>query len=91
MVSWSPLAVWDGVLFAVVLLAGGLLRWLPGKGKLRRLCGGRLLAGSLLFVVAVPLDLWKPGAGVAVAMAGMLALLSWCLVTLCRHMDDGRS
>lgn len=73
----SPLVVWDGVLFLVLLLTGALLRFLPGKAPLRRLCGGRLLAGSLLFAVAV-------------AMAGMLALLGWCLVTLCRHMDgDG--
>lgn len=84
----SPLVVWDGVLFLVLLLTGALLRFLPGKAPLRRLCGGRLLAGSLLFAAAVPLDLWKAGLGVAVAMAGMLALLGWCLVTLCRHMDE---
>lgn len=86
------LALWDGVLFVVVLAAGLLLRATGRKAQkgrpLRRIFGRRLMAAALLFLVAVPLDLWKAGVGLLVAIAGMGAVLTWCLVTVCRTLDD---
>lgn len=89
MESLSPLVWWDAALLVLVLAAGALLRWLPGASDLRRRCGGRLMGAALLFGVAIPLDLWKAGVGVLVALAGMAALLTWCMVTVCRQIDDG--
>lgn len=88
--SW--LVVWDVVLFVVVLAAGLGLTLLPGRrvrkpSALRRSCGKRVAAASLLFVVAAPLDGWKPGAGVVISMAGLMAVLAWCLVSVCQNLD----
>lgn len=89
MESLSPLVWWDAALLVLVLVAGALVRWLPGASDLRRRCGGRMMAAALLFAVAIPLDLWKAGVGVLVALAGTLALLTWCMVTVCRQIDEG--
>ena len=86
------LMLWDGILFVVVLAAGLGLRLLPGRqGKapsaLRRRCGVRVAAASLLFAVAAPMDGWKPGLGVLLSMAGTMAVLAWCLVSICQNLD----
>lgn len=92
MQTLSGLVIWDLALFGVVL-AAGLLLWLAGPRRkavrppLRRIFGRRMAAASLLFAVAAPLDGWKTGAGVILAVAGMAGVLSWCLVTVCRNLD----
>lgn len=91
----SGLVVWDLILFGVVL-AAGLLLWLAGgrkqpaaeKTPLRRVFGRRMAVASVLFGAAAPLDGWKPGAGVILAVAGVMGVLSWCMVTLCRRLDE---
>lgn len=92
MQTLSGLVIWDLALFGVVL-AAGLLLWLAGPRRkaerppLRRIFGRRMAAASLLFAVAAPLDGWKPGVGVILAVAGMAGLLTWCMVTVCRNLD----
>lgn len=89
------LSIWDLGLFAVVLAAGLLLYCLGGRkaapgGKtpLGKLYGRRMMAASVLFLVAAPLDLWKAGLGVVIWIAGTMAVLAWCMVTLCQRLDD---
>lgn len=88
--SW--LVIWDAILFVVVLAAGLGLTLLPARrgrkpSALRRRCGKRVAVASLLFVVAAPLDGWKPGAGVLISMAGLMAVLAWCLMSVCQNLD----
>lgn len=89
------LSIWDLGLFAVVLAVGLLLYCVGGKNTapgnkmpLRKRFGRRLMAASLLFLAAAPLDFWKAGVGVVIWIAGMTAVLAWCMVTLCRQLDE---
>lgn len=89
------LSIWDLGLFAVVLVAGMLLCCVGGKKAaaghktpLRKIYGRRLMATSLLFLAAAPLDFWKAGVGVLIWVAGSMAMLAWCMVTMCRQLDE---
>lgn len=88
------LSIWDLGLFVVVLAAGVLLccvgRKKPAAGHktpLRKIYGRRLMAASLLFLAAAPLDYWKAGVGVLIWVAGSMAVLAWCMVTMCQQLD----
>lgn len=94
MLQRSGLVVWDLALFLVVLAVGLVLRLAGGRTgpdeplPLRKVFGRRLAVASLLFWPAAALDSWKPGAGVILWVAGMAGVLTWCMVTMCRHLDD---
>lgn len=88
------LVVWDLALFVVALAAGFALYFVHGKiarqGQLplRKRFGRRLMAASVLFLAAAPLDFWKAGVGVLIWVAGMMAVLAWCMVTICHNLDE---
>lgn len=90
----TKLIVWDLALFALALAAGLLLCFVgrkpaPGQPQpLRQVYGRRLMVASLLFLLAVPLDFWKAGVGILIAMAGMAGVLTWCMITMCQRLDD---
>ena len=48
----------------------------------------KVMKKCMIFLAAAPLDFWKAGVGVVIWIAGMTAVLAWCMVTLCRHLDE---